>query len=94
MFCSNLSCSHVETQKESGKRHAPITFDNKNGGPPEMKRQRSNANGTQKVYTPPSGKYSGRVRNYGGAGQQRQGGGGGGGMGRNRQQMRKGNWKK
>ncbi|XP_055684855.1 apoptosis inhibitor 5 homolog [Lutzomyia longipalpis] len=67
----------VQREAAATKRHAPITFDHKSGGGGggiDSKKPRNNANGTQKMYTPPSGKYSGRMRGYGG---QRQGGGGG-----------------
>lgn len=78
-----MLCTLQEAQRGDAKRHAPITFGEKQGagGGGDSKKPRSNTNGTQKVYTPPSGKYSGRMRSYGGGpGGQRQGM-----MGRNRQ---------
>lgn len=54
------------TRKSSklGKRHAPIIFA-ENGKPDEGKKQKPTAE--QKVYQPPSGKYSGKVQNYSGS---------------------------
>lgn len=75
--------------KTPTKRHAAITFD-ENGKSKDSKgpKQSRNSSGTQKVYTPPSGKYSAKVQNYtpkngagGGSsssGGRRPGGGGGG----------------
>lgn len=75
--------------KTPPKRHAAITFE-ENGKSTDSKgpkHSKSNS-GTQKVYTPPSGKYSGKVQNYsprnGGGnslGGRRPGGGMGGGGG-------------
>ncbi|XP_059616977.1 apoptosis inhibitor 5 homolog [Phlebotomus argentipes] len=91
-FKTKVTLSWIEkketAQQREAKRHAPITFDGKSGGP-EVKKVRGNTNGTQKVYTPPSGKYSGRVRGGYGGGQRQ------GGMGRNRQgRPGGGKWKK
>ncbi|XP_055547126.1 apoptosis inhibitor 5 homolog [Wyeomyia smithii] len=51
--------------KSPGKRHAAITFD-ENGKSKDSKgpKHAKGSTGAQKVYTPPSGKYSGKVQNY------------------------------
>ncbi|XP_053694086.1 apoptosis inhibitor 5 homolog isoform X2 [Sabethes cyaneus] len=74
--------------KSPGKRHAAITFD-ENGKSKDSKgpKHAKGSTGTQKVYTPPSGKYSGKVQNYSSksgsgsgssSGNSRRSGGGGG----------------
>lgn len=62
--------------KTTGKRHAAITFE-ENGKSNDTKgpKQSKSNSSTQKVYTPPSGKYSGKVQTY----SNKNGGGGGGG---------------
>lgn len=79
--------------KSPGKRHAAITFD-ENGKSKDSKgpKHAKGSTGTQKVYTPPSGKYSGKVQNYspkngsgsgsssGNSGRRTGGGGGGSGF--------------
>ncbi|KAH8263311.1 hypothetical protein KR044_007128 [Drosophila immigrans] len=83
-------------QNKLGKRHAPITFGDKapaNGKEEsELQEKKSRPSNEQKFYSPPSGKYSGKVNpNYGNnnnsnnshRGRQRGGGGSGGGF-RNR----------
>ncbi|XP_065092825.1 apoptosis inhibitor 5 homolog isoform X2 [Ochlerotatus camptorhynchus] len=64
--------------KTTAKRHAAITFE-ENGKSNDTKgpKQSKGSSGTQKVYTPPSGKYSGKVQTY----SNKNGGGGGGGGG-------------
>lgn len=66
--------------KTTAKRHAAITFE-ENGKSNDTKgpKQSKGSSGTQKVYTPPSGKYSGKVQTY----SNKNGGGGGGGGGGN-----------
>ncbi|XP_058447726.1 apoptosis inhibitor 5 homolog [Malaya genurostris] len=51
--------------KSPGKRHAAITF-SENGKSNDSKgpKHSKSSSGTQKVYTPPSGKYSAKVQNY------------------------------
>jgi len=79
-------------QSKLGKRHVPITFGDKGAanGNQETDQQdkKSRPSNEQKFYSPPSGKYSGKVNpNYGNnnnRGRQRGGGGGGGGGYRNR----------
>lgn len=76
--------------KTTAKRHAAITFE-ENGKSHDSKgpKHAKGSSSTQKVYTPPSGKYSGKVQNYssknggggGGNGGRRSGGSGGGGGG-------------
>lgn len=52
-----------EFQDRGQKRHAPITFGSKsNDGGDETKKSRNGSD--QRVYTPPSGKYSNKVQNY------------------------------
>lgn len=50
------------------KRHAPITFTSQTGKDSDVRQddaaKKSKGNSDQKVYTPPSGKYSGKVQNY------------------------------
>uniref|UniRef100_A0A182NAY7 Apoptosis inhibitor 5/fibroblast growth factor 2-interacting factor 2 n=1 Tax=Anopheles dirus TaxID=7168 RepID=A0A182NAY7_9DIPT len=70
--------------KAGNKRHAPITFDGngKSAGDtrgPKQGKPGGNPTGSQKMYTPPSGKYSGKLHRNGSGGG---GGGGGGGRGR------------
>lgn len=63
--------------KSPTKRHAPITFTGeKNGKGGDTKGAKHPRQGTdgQKVYSPPSGKYSNKVQNY----TNRSGGGGSG----------------
>lgn len=63
------------------KRHAPITFEN--GSKTETTKgpkQAKTSNGNGQVYSPPSGKYSGKVSTYG---QKGNGNGNGNGTGRN-----------
>ncbi|XP_041777875.1 apoptosis inhibitor 5 homolog [Anopheles merus] len=66
-----------ESAKAGNKRHAPITFDGngKAAGDTKGPKQGKPSPGSQKMYTPPSGKYSGKLHRNGGGG----GGGGGGG---------------
>ncbi|XP_050077421.1 apoptosis inhibitor 5 homolog isoform X1 [Anopheles maculipalpis] len=72
------------------KRHAPITFDGNGksaggGGDTKGPKQGKPSPGSQKMYTPPSGKYSGKLHRNGsgggggGGGRRPSGGGGGGG---------------
>lgn len=84
-----LTNSKQVDTKTTAKRHAAITFE-ENGKSQDTKgpKHAKGSSGTQKVYTPPSGKYSGKVQNYspkngGGSsnGGRRPGGGGGGGGG-------------
>uniref|UniRef100_A0A182QUY3 Apoptosis inhibitor 5/fibroblast growth factor 2-interacting factor 2 n=1 Tax=Anopheles farauti TaxID=69004 RepID=A0A182QUY3_9DIPT len=69
--------------KAGNKRHAPITFDGngKSAGDSKGPKQGKvgNSTGSQKMYTPPSGKYSGKLHRNGngGAGGGRRPGGGG-----------------
>lgn len=52
-------------QERGSKRHAPITFGSKNGTGDKTDDAKRSKNGSeQRVYTPPSGKYSGKVQNY------------------------------
>uniref|UniRef100_A0A182PKU5 Apoptosis inhibitor 5/fibroblast growth factor 2-interacting factor 2 n=1 Tax=Anopheles epiroticus TaxID=199890 RepID=A0A182PKU5_9DIPT len=66
-----------EPVKPGNKRHATITFDGngKAAGDTKGPKQGKPNPGSQKMYTPPSGKYSGKLHRNGGGG----GGGGGGG---------------
>ncbi|KAH8409316.1 hypothetical protein KR222_000192 [Zaprionus bogoriensis] len=79
----------VPKNNKLGKRHAPITFGDKGAaanGKEEADQQdkKSRPSNEQKFYSPPSGKYSGKVNpNYGNNNRQRQRGGGGGGGGGN-----------
>ncbi|XP_058120078.1 apoptosis inhibitor 5 homolog isoform X1 [Anopheles ziemanni] len=76
-----------ETTRASTKRHAPITFDSNGkstGDSNGPKQPKPSPTGSQKMYTPPSGKYSGKLQNNyqsknGGGGRRSSGGGGGGG---------------
>lgn len=83
--------SKAADSKTPTKRHAAITFE-ENGKSQDSRgpKHTKGSSGTQKVYTPPSGKYSGKVQNYsakngGGGGSsnggRRPGGGGSGGGG-------------
>lgn len=79
--------------KLSSKRHAPITFDGKSENGKEEEKKTKNST-EQKIYSPPSGKYSAKVQNYGNNQNNRQrsrnsGGGGGGGSYRNRRNFKK-----
>lgn len=67
------------------KRHAPITFENgsKAEGPAKGPKQAKTSNGGQ-VYSPPSGKYSGKVSTYGQKGNGTGNGNGNGAGGRTR----------
>uniref|UniRef100_U5EYE7 Putative apoptosis inhibitor 5/fibroblast growth factor 2-interacting factor 2 n=1 Tax=Corethrella appendiculata TaxID=1370023 RepID=U5EYE7_9DIPT len=83
------SSSSSSTISSSGtKRHAPITFNSENGKSDDTKGSKHSRNSSsgQRVYTPPSGKYSGKVSysRSGGSG----GGGGGGGRSRNNNRNR------
>ncbi|XP_055593117.1 apoptosis inhibitor 5 homolog [Uranotaenia lowii] len=62
--------------KTPSKRHAAITFD-ENGKSSDSRgpKQPKGSSGSQKMYTPPSGKYSAKVQNY----SAKSGGGSGGG---------------
>lgn len=51
-------------QATGAKRHAPITFDGDSRGGGGVDNKKSKNNSDQKVYAPPSGKYSGKVQNY------------------------------
>lgn len=55
-----------KAEKSATKRHAPITFGaDGNGKTNDSKGAKSARNSTDgKVYSPPSGKYSGKVQNY------------------------------
>ncbi|XP_052865903.1 apoptosis inhibitor 5 homolog isoform X1 [Anopheles cruzii] len=82
-----------EDTKAGSKRHAPITFDSNGkasggstaGGDPKSAKQSKQSSGLQKMYTPPSGKYSAKIQsNYqskNGSGRRPSGGGGGRGGG-------------
>lgn len=59
------SASSADDEKQSPpKRHRPITFDNGEEKSSPEKRARSGER-NQKMYTPPSGKYSSRLNNSG-----------------------------
>uniref|UniRef100_A0A1A9ZEV8 Apoptosis inhibitor 5/fibroblast growth factor 2-interacting factor 2 n=1 Tax=Glossina pallidipes TaxID=7398 RepID=A0A1A9ZEV8_GLOPL len=82
------------TRKNSkiGKRHAIITYDGKSeNGRDEEKKSRNSLD--QKIYSPPSGKYSAKVQNYGSAsGNNRarsRNNSGGGGYQKNRRNFKK-----
>lgn len=92
-------------EKAGNKRHAPITFTGRTGDGkrPEgnsggsynsgsAKRPKNGSGADQRVYSPPSGKYSAKVANYsnnGGGGNNAGGGGGGNQNNRNRNQARR-----
>lgn len=83
-FKTEIQLSWVtrKNNKIGSKRHAPITFEGKgeNGNSADDKKPRSGSD--QKVYVPPSGKYSNKVQNYGtNRSRARNGSGGGGGGG-------------
>lgn len=67
-FKSKIELSWVvkKYEKSPKKRHTPITFGIEgNGKEQDTKGAKSARNGTDgKVYSPPSGKYSGKVQNY------------------------------
>lgn len=67
-FKSKIQLSWVvkKIDKSPTKRHAPITFGaEENGKAQDTKGAKSARNSTDgKVYSPPSGKYSGKVQNY------------------------------
>ncbi|XP_035778317.1 apoptosis inhibitor 5 homolog [Anopheles albimanus] len=85
----------AEEVKAGNKRHAPITFDANGkagkgsaagGGDTKGPKQSKTSPGSQKMYTPPSGKYSGKIHNNqqsknGGSGRRGSVGGNGGGGG-------------
>ncbi|KAM0731900.1 Apoptosis inhibitor 5 [Formica fusca] len=56
-------CNDKKNEKNSTqKRHTPITFGNDNGSNKRSKEDKSNK---REIYTPPSGKYSSNISNYG-----------------------------
>lgn len=69
------------TAETGVKRHKPIVFDEKSDRPPDEKRAKSDH---QKIYAPPSGKYSDKISNtnngsnFSNGGRWRRGGRGGG----------------
>ncbi|XP_005182803.1 apoptosis inhibitor 5 homolog [Musca domestica] len=88
-----LSWVKRKNNKIGSKRHAPITFDGKTENGKDEEKKTKNAS-DQKIYSPPSGKYSAKVQNYGGGGnnnrqRSRNSGGGGGGFNRNRRNFNK-----
>ncbi|XP_023308569.2 apoptosis inhibitor 5 homolog [Lucilia cuprina] len=86
-----LSWVKRKNNKIGSKRHAPITFDGKAENGKDEEKKTKNAT-DQKIYSPPSGKYSAKVQNYGNNQNNRQrsrnSGGGGGGY-RNRRNFKK-----
>ncbi|KAG5332206.1 API5A inhibitor, partial [Acromyrmex heyeri] len=56
-------CNDKKSDKNSAqKRHTPITFGNDNS---PNKRNKEDKNSKREIYTPPSGKYSSTISNYG-----------------------------
>lgn len=91
-FKHDIQLSWVKrtNNKIGSKRHAPITFDGKSENGKEDDKKPKNAS-DQKIYSPPSGKYSAKVQNYGNNQNNRQrsrNSGGGGGF-RNRRNFKK-----